>query len=513
VPTEGACRFTRAFVARRLRFTAAAAVGSLITSAWAATTETKGGGDWFDDSTWTNGVPIGEATVMNGDSVQVQRYGAGATVLFNNGTIKVQAADPPSVGSGVLGVGQFVIGATAQGQLVLTTGGRIASTNVVLGYTPGSFGTVNFDGLPNQSGDRATWSNNGQFFVGASGFGPATGSMTLTQQAQMSTVNVSIGAGVSTGNVSIDRSTWNNSNLFTVGDGGPLGEFSMTGNSVLNTLTGVIGYGSGGSGTLTGTSGKASIERATWNNAGDFHVGWYASGQLSVLDEGSITSKNGYVGYGIGSVGIANFSGATWSNTGELIVGVYGDGRLRINEGATVSSGVGVIGRYGLASGSVVVDNGRWTNASDLFVGHGVTGLPDTHPAGELVVRNGGVVQSVNGYIGYGPGSSGTVEVKGLNSAGQASTWAVSAGLHVGSSGSGLLTVSDGGVVSSGITYVGPFSPAAIVPGGGALHLDGTNGRRGVLGKPVRSSKARAPSRLMAGCCALPPMSETFLAM
>ena len=460
---------------------AAAALSVAGPSAWADTTETKSGGDWFDGGMWTNGVPsaLDVATISAGSTVNIQKPGAGASVLYNNGIINVMVGDPPSMQSGSLAVGlQLVVGQSSTGQVKLSTGGRAFTTNVVLGYYPGSSGIVTVDGAPNLNGDRSAWTNSGEFIVGGSGFGPANGAVLVNNGGQMTTANTSVGSGASTGTVDLNNSTWTNTNLYKVGDGGTLGSLSITNHATLNTLTGVIGYGSGGSGTLSDTRGTAFIDRATWNNTGDFYVGGYARGQLDVVYGGVVKSATGYVGYGAGSVGTATFSESAWTNTGALYVGLYGDGSLTINQGASVTSAQGILGRYGQAKGAVAVDNGTWTNAGDLFVGHGVTGLPDTHPEGQLVVRNGGSVSSVSGFIGYGAGSKGTVEVKGVNDLGKASSWTMLGELHVGQSGIGTLTISAGGVVKSAVTYLGPEGAA---PGGGTLNLNGTAAARGVL--------------------------------
>ncbi|WP_274425236.1 autotransporter domain-containing protein [Chelativorans sp. YIM 93263] len=136
-------------------------------------------------------------------------------------------------------------------------------------------------------------------------------------------------------------------------------------------------------------------------------------------------------------------SDSTWTSDGQLNVGNFGAGELTVSAGGAVSNTYGYIGSRSTGDGSVTVTGTEsdWTNSEGLFVGFEGTG--------ELTISDEGSVSSNDyGYIGYFSNSSGRVTVTG-----NGSTLTISDLLHVGSSGTGELTVSDGGrvVQSTGI--------------------------------------------------------------
>jgi len=138
------------------------------------------------------------------------------------------------------------------------------------------------------------------------------------------------------------------------------------------------------------------------------------------------------------SVIVPDTQSSPWNIAGTLTVGNTGIGALTVSDGGVVSNTFGIIG-FGLGSTGTAMVTGMstaWTNGSSLMVG--VVGT------GTLTVSDGGVVSNTFGYIGVNAGSTGNATVTGANS-----TWANSNILAVvGSSGTGTLTVSDGGRVS-----------------------------------------------------------------
>jgi outer membrane autotransporter protein len=77
-----------------------------------------------------------------------------------------------------------------------------------------------------------------------------------------------------------------------------------------------------------------------------------------------------------------------------------------------------------------------WTIADDLYVGQSGTGV--------LTIENGGEVSSSRGLLGYDAGSNGTVTVTESGS-----EWTTSSQIYVGINGTGTLTVENGGTVTS----------------------------------------------------------------
>ncbi|WP_199086455.1 autotransporter outer membrane beta-barrel domain-containing protein, partial [Bosea sp. ASV33] len=143
-----------------------------------------------------------------------------------------------------------------------------------------------------------------------------------------------------------------------------------------------------------------------------------------------------------------------WAVGGDLLVGDTGIGQLNITAGGTVTNDLGTIGNNVAGNGTVTVSGidgsgnaSTWTNNGDLVVGQSGTGL--------LTILDGGKVSSLNGYIASDLGSQGTVTVSGVGSNGSASTWTNAGSLLIGSNGVGALNILAGGRVSSATSYIG----------------------------------------------------------
>ena len=140
--------------------------------------------------------------------------------------------------------------------------------------------------------------------------------------------------------------------------------------------------------------------------------------------------------------------------TSTLLVGSNGPlNRLVISNGGFVSEGFGLIGASAGGSGNEVMVTGTgsvWSNRLDCRVG-------DTGPGNQLVVSNGGMVLADAGYIGFGSTSSSNFVLV----TGPGSLWTNASGLVVGDIGLGnRLVISNGGVVQSLIGYVGLNTPS-----------------------------------------------------
>ena len=186
-------------------------------------------------------------------------------------------------------------------------------------------------------------------------------------------------------------------------------------------------------------------------------VGENGIGMLVVQNGGTLTDFGGFVGDLPGSRGTATVSGAgsTWTNTGTIVVGGLGTGTLTIQNGGTVNSGGG--GSVGLSVGStgtvtVTGPGSSWNNSPGGGLNIGSFGT------GTLTIANGGMVINNTAFtanIGNGAGSQGTVTVTGPGS-----TWSNSSGVNIGNSGTGTLTVANGGIVSG---------PVVIATNGGSI--------------------------------------------
>lgn len=182
----------------------------------------------------------------------------------------------------------------------------------------------------------------------------------------------------------------------------------------------------------------------------------YINGALGIINGGSVintsTASNAYdyIGHSAGSVGSVDVVGAgsSWSNVSGIYVGYKGDGHLTISEGGTVSNtgthAYNYIANSADSTGTVTVTGAGsgWNGVGSLYVGH--------KGNGSLTLSEGATVSGFGStYIGFGSGSTGTVEVTGTGS-----DWNGSY-LYVGYLGEGHLTISDGATASSTLSYIG----------------------------------------------------------
>ena len=391
------------------------------------------------------------------------------------------------------------------GTVSITQGGNLSTTNTnsSIGYYPGAMGVVKIDGT------GSTWTYGSGIYVGYLGAGTIsiTNGGTLVSQYASSTC-IGFDGGAS-GVVHVDGvgSTWTSSDAVYVGggpnsfSGGSIGSGTLliTGGGRVSDTAGNIGNDSVGVVTVDGAG-------STWVNTNDLAIGNSGTGMLSITNGGSVSSRSGSIGTdfwssgvvavaGTGSIwttgtlflggdqtnlagrtpgsarvsiaqgGVVNSSngyiagvvtvdgiGSTWTNSGNLFVGNSGGGTLSITGGGRVSSNNSYLGYYATTSfsstGLLALDGAgsTWTNSGNLYVGNSGSGT--------LSVTNGGTaVSDASAYIGYRSGSTGLVTVDGAGS-----NWINAGAVYVGNSGGGTLSITNGGsVAASGETWVGTY--------------------------------------------------------
>ncbi|MGO4439101.1 autotransporter domain-containing protein [Rhizobium sp. RAF56] len=180
---------------------------------------------------------------------------------------------------------------------------------------------------------------------------------------------------------------------------------------------------------------------------GAIDIGENGAGKLTIRDGGHLQSLDAelgvVLGYDSGSEGTVTVDGvgSLWDLPGgtSLVVGTRGTGTLVVsNGGKVVASGIGGIGADEGGQGIVTVDGAgsAWEMTEGEAFGIGVR----DNSSGSLVVSNGGNVTSVISYLGYGVNSKGTVTIDGAGS-----TWKIVRG-----TGSGGLAVGDDGDLTVG---------------------------------------------------------------
>ncbi len=155
-------------------------------------------------------------------------------------------------------------------------------------------------------------------------------------------------------------------------------------------------------------------------------------------------------------------SGANWTSQSDIYLGLNGGtGMLIISDGATASDTFALVGRHTASDTGHVTVTGSgttWTHSAGLVIGTGGTGT--------MLVSDGGHVSNTDGTIGGDAGSNGTVTVTGANS-----LWTSTDYLLVGGNGAGTLTVTDGGTVKVGATGAGTLTLANSGSAAGTLNI------------------------------------------
>jgi fibronectin-binding autotransporter adhesin len=385
----------------------------------------------------------------------------------------------------------FAVGLSGKGALNIENGGVVTSVGGHVGYNAGSSGTVTVSGVDSR------WDVFSVSTVGSSG----TGTLNIENGGVVSIryfdYNI---VGQKTGGNGTVRVSGVGSKLYagdglTVGDEGT-GALNITAGGFVSTRGHVtVGKSVGGLGAVKVSGAGSELFSAT-----NFSVGVAGTGNLKIEAGGSVSAADGYVGYESGGVGAVNVSGAgsAWNSSNGVSVGYGGNGALNIENGGVVSGVTGYVGHQAGSFGAALVKGAgsQWNNSAVLYVGDGGTGT--------LTIEDGGVVNSSGtfdfnlpdeyvdtdaeyidtfaGFIGYKPGSNGTVKVSGVGS-----QWNTTnhSSIAVGYEGAGALIIENGGVVNNGYASdVGEQSGSngsVIVTGVGSQWNTGTLsvGRRG----------------------------------
>ncbi len=311
------------------------------------------------------------------------------------------------------------IGVTADGTLVISTGGTV-NENGVIAFKPGVTGNVTVSG--------GNWTNTGALGVGYDG----NGGLVVNSNGSVSSAKGAIAfKSGSNSFVNVTNGTWTNSGPLAVGYGGT-GQLTLSTDGKVSSQNTAIGFNAGSNGTATLNGGN-------WTNTGALAVGFGSTGTL-IVNSGAVSSQTSAIGFNANATGYANVAGGNWTTAGALAVGFNGNGTLAINGGGLVSSNTSAIGFGGNSTGFASVINGTWTNTGVLATGF--------NGKGDLFIGSNGNVTSQTGVIGFGANSTGNVTVTN-------GTWTNAGALAVGDNGNGTLVINGGGLVSSNTSAIG----------------------------------------------------------
>lgn len=412
---------------------------------------------------------IGTLTVQNGGKVSTQ---ANEGLIGFNSTA-TGTAWVSGEGSHLSLSDDFIIGNYGNGTLLVEDGGYVQSERYsYISYHEGSVGSATVRGVGTE------WNTVARMYIGLY----STGTLNVEEGALVSVdyygylgyygSDTDPGRGYGTANITGVGSEWRLSNALFVGYWGT-GDLNVNAGGLVSQRADVIiGYAGTGIGTAT-ISGAGSRMNVTGYSdefgntvAGAIYLGYYGEGALLIEDGAVVEDRSVYIGVrdredqrrGDG-VGTVTGTGSEWNSAESMIVGRGADGTLNVENGGVVNSAEGYIGTYyydegrdayyyGAGNVTVTGAGSAWNNTGgfdgegNVLAGHFYVGSDGT---GTLNVENGALVTNAgDAYIGYNSGSTGTAVVTGSGS-----QWNSSGNLTVGSSGTGTLSVADGGQVSA----------------------------------------------------------------
>ena len=395
--------------------------------------------DWTTATNWSTGaVPTTGTVIINTMSPNPTVLGVSAAASRTSGTINIGSA------SG------------ASGSLTIQNGSTLTSSGVgYIGNASGSTGVVTVTG----SGSK--WANSSTLNVGASG----TGTLNI-----LSSGTVTNAAGVvgqlsgSTGTVNVNAGTWTNGSTLYVGQYGTGTVAVSNAGAVSVTGVGYIGYAATATGVVT-VDGSGS----TFSTTSSLAVGQSGKGTLTVSNGGVVTtSLDGLIGNASGSTGTVAVtgSGSKWTVSRTLDVGNAGNGSLSVLNGAVVTDGgTFVVGNGAGITGTVAIDG----TGSTLNVGYYPASIGSSG-TGTVSITNGGALVAQTGYSTVTLGAAAT-GVGSVTLDGSGSTWTTT-NTTIGGLGKGTFNVTDGGVANTGYTFVGNSAGST-----GSITVDGSGSK------------------------------------
>ncbi|MEX0586461.1 MAG: hypothetical protein WD176_07445, partial [Pirellulales bacterium] len=310
-----------------------------------------------------------------------------------------------TVGSGVLAVGNY-----GYGGLTVADGGfvDVAANWAIVGWAAGSTGHATV------TGPGSVFQSEGALVVGADG----QGDLLVSDGARVATTNNwgligNQATGVGRATITGSGSKWEINGELRVGSYGR-GELTISDGGIVNVATwGNIAaeVNSTGRVDVTGPNSHLQISHGTI-------VGNGGAGELHILDGGRVTSPfEALIGELPSAVGTARVEGAAsrWDIGGFLVLGRFGGiGNLRVGQGGRVDVGGETHVEHGvidLAGGELATAFLRLNNDS-VLQGYGAIIGPMDAGADTRIVAAGGKLTVGDASTGWGFAQYGTIDVQ-----------------------------------------------------------------------------------------------------
>jgi hypothetical protein len=399
-----------------------------------------------------------ESVGFHGSGTFVQSGGTNSGFGFILGSA-VGGSGSYSLSNGSLSGSYDYVGAGGSGVFVQSGGTNSASTNLVVGYEPGSSGTYN------QTGGNVTaatlyiaYSAASGSLAAATGVYSLSGSSLTTLSGNLGYVGY-LGSGTFTqsGGSATFSGADSNSNSLSVGD-----QATGNGTYILSagtlTTSANLSVGTNGAGTFM-QSGGTNLAGASGYSV---VVGYEGGGSgMYIQSGGSMTTGTLYIAYSAASAGVYSLSGSATLSADLGYVGSGGNGTFTQSGGSatftkddsnfdslSLGNDAGSKGIYTLSAGSLGfdVDESIGTSGAGTFIQSGGTNSGNTINVGYLFGGSGsyllsnGLVSAKSENIGGNAGSTGTFTQSG-------GTNSVSTELALGPvGGSGSYLLSNGSV-------------------------------------------------------------------
>ena len=375
---------------------------------------------WSDNNIVNKGLIIGE-------------FGQGRLEITNGGKVTSGSAGTTFIGketgsSGEVSVAgsdsewdiryqTLYVGGSGEGRLEISNGGKVIAANsglpsIVIASEAGSTGSIEV------SGEDSCLETMRYVYVGYEGVGSL-----LVSDGGKVTVNDSNGSNLGVLSIGSMPDSVEGSNVTVTGSGSILevnqielgkttqdgyipAELEITDGGKIMGKSAIL---SGGTATISGEDSLWEMERAIFIASLD-----HANATLLISDGARVVNNtdtdfedNGpVIGNNAGSVGRVVVSGkGFWEIRAlELVIGKRGDGSLEINTGGVVSTRDIVLGEYDRGHGSITVsDSDSLLESESLYVGFSGTG--------ELTIKEGGTVGAENVIFAVNADSSGTLNL------------------------------------------------------------------------------------------------------
>jgi T5SS/PEP-CTERM-associated repeat protein len=400
--------------------------------------------------TGTATITNGGALIVDGDIFRVGRNeGSTGTLTVTGDGSSVTASN-----------GTIYIGYGGNGTVNVEDGATLSVMATDIGGQATGVGSLTIDGMGTQA-------NLGDVTVGDAG----SGMLTITGGATVNTGDITVGAQDADPTMQVDGA---NTQVIAdgdmiVGDQG-IGNFQMGDSAVFGVNTLTVGNGGTGDGQLNVFTGskfttaddttvaaeedsQGVIEVDGTGSAltvqGNLTVGGGGTGSLTVSDNATVTNQDATVGDEETSTGTVLLfdAGATWHTYGDLTIGENGTGEVTVEAGATMQvDGDLTLGHNEGSQGTLTVDGPTTTftfGAGDVTIGSSGTGT--------MIVQNAAFVDLSGNAVTLGDQETGDGGLLVTDPGTILNTGA----LTVGGSGSGTLTVQNGGALSTGDATIG----------------------------------------------------------